>query len=52
MHADPRSLVLAAVALVAVFETLRRLNHGHVKGMETIPFRAVEIAEGPDRLQP
>jgi hypothetical protein len=52
MHADPKTLVVAALALVAVFETLRRLNGGHVKGMETVPSRAVEIAKGPDGLQP
>lgn len=46
MHTHPRALVLAAVALVAGLEALRRLNDGPVKGMETVPFRAVEIAQG------
>jgi hypothetical protein len=47
MHADPKTLVLAAVVLVAVFEALRRLNDGHVRGMESIPIHVVEVADGP-----
>jgi hypothetical protein len=50
---DPKIAVVAAAALVASFETLRRLNDGHVKGMLMVPFRPVRIALGPPHgLQP
>jgi hypothetical protein len=52
MQVDPKTLVLAALAFVAVFETLRRLNEGHVKGIEKVPLRPVEVAQGPGGLQP
>jgi hypothetical protein len=51
MHADPKTVALA-LSLVAAFEMLRRLNGGHIRGMETVPLRAVEVAKGPRGAQP
>jgi hypothetical protein len=44
-----RPWFLAALAVVAVFKTLRRLNEAHVKGMETVSFRPVEVTQGAGR---
>jgi hypothetical protein len=51
MHADPKTVALT-LALLAAAETLRRLNGGHIRGIETVPFRAVEVAKGPRGAQP
>lgn len=53
MHLDLKTIVLLAGTTGAVFETLRRLNGGHVKGMASVPIRPVIAAKGPPHgIQP
>jgi hypothetical protein len=51
MHADPKTILLVAAAVV-VFEALRRLNGGRVRGIGALPYRAAYAAKGPHGVEP